>query len=138
MRHEHLVGACILILLMGTAMSATAESASLSRYQWKNRVLVIAAPSLQDRDLLAQRRLFAAASKGMAERDLVLIEAAGDDAGARALRRQLSIGEKTFQVLLVGKDGNPAASSERPWSSNELFAKIDAMPMRRDEMRHRR
>lgn len=121
--------------LIGTAMSARASDAPLSRFQWKNRLLVVVAPGRQDDNLVAQRRIFEQSAKGMAERQIVLIEAAGDDERSRAIRSQLSAGDRTFRVLLVGKDGNTAASSARPFTADELFGKVDAMPMRRDEIR---
>lgn len=121
--------------LIGTAMSAQASDASLSRFLWKNRLLVVVAPGRQDDDLVMQRRIFEQNAKGMAERQIVLIEAAGDDERSRGIRNQFSTGDRTFKVLLVGKDGNAAASSTRPFTADELFGKVDAMPMRRDEMR---
>ena len=130
-----LLGACIAGLQMAATMSAEAKSASLSDYRWKSRVLVVVAPTAEDGELIAQRRLFKEASKGMAERDVVLLEAAGDDARARQIRSQLSAGSGQFRAILVGKDGNAAFSSGKPVTAAELFGRIDAMPMRRDEMR---
>lgn len=122
-------------ILIGTAMSARASDAPLARYVWKNRLLVVVAPSPRDDNLVAQRRIFEQSAKGMAERQIVLIEAAGDDDRARAIRSRFSVGDRTFRVLLVGKDGNAAASSAKPFTADEVFGKVDAMPMRRDEMR---
>ncbi|MET0876617.1 MAG: DUF4174 domain-containing protein [Tardiphaga sp.] len=122
-------------LLMGATMSAEARSASLSSYQWKNRVLVVVAPTRQDDGLIAQRRIFEQNAGGMAERQIVLVEATGDDERARDIRRQLGVGDRAFKVILVGKDGNAAASSDRPFAAPDLFGRVDAMPMRRDEMR---
>ena len=135
MRHPGLARAFVIGLLMGTAMTAHAKSGSLADYRWKSRVLVVVAPSAQDADLIAQRRLFDQASKGMAERDVVLVEASGDGERARGIRSQLSLGSTGFRAVLVGKDGNAAFSSEKPVTSAELFGRIDSMPMRRDEMR---
>jgi hypothetical protein len=130
-----LFGACIAALLMGAIMPAEAKSAQLADYRWKSRLLVVVAPSADDSELIAQRRLFQQASKGMAERDVVLLEAAGDSERARQIRRQLSAGSDQFRATLVGKDGNAAFSSAKPVTAAELFSRIDAMPMRRDEMR---
>jgi hypothetical protein len=41
-------------------------------------------------------------------------------------------------VFLVGKDGQTAISSDKPLSADYMFARVDAMPMRRDEMRRAR
>jgi hypothetical protein len=37
-----------------------------------------------------------------------------------------------------GKDGQTAISSDKPLSADYMFARVDAMPMRRDEMRRAR
>jgi hypothetical protein len=39
---------------------------------------------------------------------------------------------------LVGKDGDTAVSSDKPLSADDLFARLDAMPLRQDEMRRGR
>ena len=122
-------------LSLGASLPAEARDAPLAGYRWKNRVLVVVAPSRQDDKLVAQRRIFEQNAKGMAERQIVLIEAAGDDPRARDIRRQLSIGDNSFKVVLVGKDGNAAVASAKPLTAEELFGRVDAMPMRRDEMR---
>jgi Domain of unknown function (DUF4174) len=121
--------------LVGTAMATPAQDAPLSKFRWKNRVLVVIAPSAENNELIAQRRIFQQASTGMAERDVVLVEAAGDDDRARKIRMQLSISGNGFRAVLVGKDGNVAFSAANPATAAQLFSKIDAMPMRRDEMR---
>jgi len=41
-------------------------------------------------------------------------------------------------VFLVGKDGHTALSSKKPLSADYLFGKVDAMPMRRAEIRRGR
>jgi hypothetical protein len=39
---------------------------------------------------------------------------------------------------LVGKDDHTAVSSDKPLSADDLFARLDAMPVRQDEMRRGR
>ncbi|NND50302.1 MAG: DUF4174 domain-containing protein, partial [Rhizobiales bacterium] len=78
------------------------------------------------------------------ERELVLIVIAGEDlktiigpqAGLSAsqLRSRHSIADDQFQVVLVGKDTGVKLRSENPVAARDLFALIDAMPMRRREM----
>jgi Domain of unknown function (DUF4174) len=122
-------------LLIALTMTAHAQTDPLTSYRWKNRVLVVVAPGRHDDQGLAQHRAFEKAAPGMAERDVILLDASGDDDRSRAVRKSLSVGNDTFKVLLVGKDGNTAVSSENPLSAADLFRRIDAMPMRRDEMR---
>lgn len=119
-------------------MTVAASDGTLASLRWKNRVLVVVARSALDENLTTQRSIFRQNTAGMSERQIILIEAAGDDPRARAIRRQLAAGEDPFKVFLLGKDGNTALTSTKPLSAERLFGTIDAMPMRRDEMRRER
>lgn len=117
---------------MASAVPAKADP--LAGLRWKSRVLVVVAPSPQDDELRAQRRYLEAASSGMFERNIVLMEAVGDGQQARELRKRLATDGTEFRVFLVGKDGNTAFASNDPLAAKDIFGRIDAMPMRRDEM----
>ena len=103
------------------------------QYRWSHRVVVALASSPSDPNLSAQRRIFAAMGAGARERDLVLLEATDNTLEGAALRRRFG-GGKSFRTVLIGKDGGEKVVSERPMGPGDLFATIDAMPMRRAEM----
>lgn len=113
------------------------EAAPLDEFRWKNRVLVVVAP-LGDPAAEQRRRIYNSAVKGMSKRAIVLSEAVDGSERSRQIRSLLGASGKRFQVFLVGKDGNTAISDDRPVSAGYLFGKVDAMPMRRDEMRRTR
>ncbi len=70
--------------------------------------------------------------------DMVSVELGpGPGLTAQALRTRYAIKSGEFRALLVGKDGGVKLSSPTPLSSGTLFLTIDAMPMRRDEIRQR-
>jgi hypothetical protein len=117
-------------------MSAHAENNPLASLRWKERVLVVVGPTDQA-DARTQNRIFKDAAAGMSERDVTLVDASGADPGSVAIRKSLSVSNKQFAVFLVGKDGNVALSSDKPLTADYLFQRIDAMPMRQDEI-HRR
>ena len=118
-----------------TAGAATAGP--LDAYRWRSRVLVLSAPDSDDPDLRAQRAALGPMRGGAAERDLVVLEAVGDGAAARALRAHLSLPAGEFRAVLVGKDGGAKLTEAAPIPPQKLFATIDAMPMRRGEIRGR-
>jgi hypothetical protein len=120
------------IVALSSALPAKADP--LAGLRWKSRVLVLVAPSSQDSELRTQRRNLEAASSGMFERNIVLMEAVGDGQQARQLRQRLAADGSQFRVFLVGKDGNTAFASSNAVAAKEIFGRIDAMPMRRDEM----
>ena len=118
-----------------TAGAATAGP--LDAYRWRSRVLVLSAPDSDDAALRAQRAALGPMRGGAAERDLVVLEAVGDGAAARALRAHLSLPAGEFRAVLVGKDGGAKLTEAAPIPPQKLFATIDAMPMRRGEIRGR-
>ena len=85
----------------------------------RRRVLVISTPARNDPRFLKQQSLLTPRSASFRERDLVVEVVSGE-----------------FQIKLIGKDGHIALSGREPLSQDEIFASIDSMPMRRDEMRH--
>ena len=109
----------------------------LARYRGTSRVLVILASDQNDPNLTRQRDLNTQARAGFLERDLVIVELVGSQSGTAAVRERLSPSQGAFRVVLVGKDGRVKQTSEHPIRPEELFATIDAMPMRQREMRER-
>lgn len=121
---------------LGVATSlapARAADDPLAGYRWRSRVVVALAPTRADPALAEQRRLFAGLGGAGRERDLALVAASDDTPEGAALRRRF--GGRGFVALLVGKDGGEKLRSGEPLGRAALFPLIDAMPMRRDEMR---
>jgi hypothetical protein len=118
-------------------MAGASEASPLDQFLRKQRVLVVVAPA-GDPAAETQRRIYEASAKGMSERSIVLTEAVDDTERSRQIRSRLSAEGSRFQVFLIGKDGHTAASSTKPLSAEDVFARVDAMPMRQDEMRRGR
>ena len=118
----------------------------LRSYQWKQRLLLVFAPSAHSASYLRQRAHYDLAGEGFRTRDLLFVSLIPgetqvvrrqkvDLAAQNELRRQFEIGPDDFAVLLVGKDGGIKLRSEHPVSPDELFPLIDSMPMRQQELR---
>ena len=60
-----------------------------------------------------------------------------EDTPAEDARKRFGIGGETFAVVLVGKDGGEKFRSTEPVEPEDLFDRIDAMPMRRREVREK-
>lgn len=108
--------------------------AALASHRGRERVLVVVAPSAEDHRYVEQRKLWSGTEQGCAERDLVILPVLGD---AGELATKLALEPRGFDVVLVGKDGHAASKSTEPVSAAAIFAQIDAMPMRRAEIRER-
>jgi hypothetical protein len=114
---------------------------TLMQYQWKKRVLVVSAPTEDDRNLREQQNEVALVPEDFLDRDMVLVtllDNAVSTAGDRELtteetiaaRATLGIRPGSFALRLIGKDGSVKLSRETATSMTEIFALIDTMPMR--------
>ncbi|GJE62483.1 DUF4174 domain-containing protein [Methylobacterium trifolii] len=134
-----LIGMAGLVLaLAGGRDGGASEGDPLRAYRGTRRVLVLSAPNADDPRLGAQRQALASARPGLTERDLLVVEAIGPGSQASSLRRALDLPAGAFRAVLVGKDGGAKLTSPEPIPPQALFSTIDAMPMRRDEMRSQR
>lgn len=137
--------AAITLLAAASCLTNQTPAQAMSVYKWKNRPLLVFAPALTDPRLVRQMAIASAAASGLKDRDMVLITVVGDQVktqfgrppgrSAQSLRKRYAIGRNEFQALLIGKDGGVKARSSSPLTTGRLFPLIDAMPMRRQEMR---
>jgi len=109
---RHLLACGLAALLPLSAAAAFAET----------RRLVIAAPASDSPAYRDQAALLLPAWPGLVERDFVV---------------ETRFGAAAFSVVLIGKDGGEKLRRDRPVPPEELFALVDAMPMRREEIRRR-
>ena len=84
-----------------------------------NRILVISAPSREDAVYQKQAAELLADWAGLVERDFVV---------------QTRFNAPAFSVALIGKDGGEKLRQDSLLTARDLFAIVDAMPMRRAEM----
>ena len=132
-----------LAIALTLATAPVLAAADLSAVQWKNRVLVLFAEP-GDVRYGEQQKLLDAVRDGLAERDMLVLGVIGREVttlfGAvsgfevNAVRNTAG-GDEVFEVVLIGKDGGVKRRWTTPVSPQELFAIIDAMPMRASEMR---
>jgi hypothetical protein len=133
----------------GIAAGQDKKVFELKYFQWKNRILLIFAPSAEDPVCRLLAAELNAQIAGVRERDLLIGEffEAGPNrfAGAslapesaEALRRQFAVRKGAPTVILIGKDGEVKLRREGSVQAAEIFALIDSMPMRQKEMGNRK
>jgi hypothetical protein len=139
----------IIVAMSGIPPQAVASETDLSDYQWKYRLLFIFAPSTADATFLALDKRLAESTLETEDRDMIIFRIfenspsrvsdkpllQGDD---EALRRRFGIEMGRFTVVLVGKDGGVKMVAHRDADLQSIFNLIDSMPMRQQEMRHKR
>jgi hypothetical protein len=123
------------------------KQVDLNEYRWKNRLVLIFAPSIEDSFYLKQKSEFKVKVAELIDRDIIMIELL--EAGISTIaeiplnNEQQSFLRKKFEVIddfvfiLIGKDGTVKLRSQEPVSSEDLFSLIDSMPMRKEEMRRK-
>lgn len=131
------------IMLASTISPQAAEA--MSAYRWTYRPVVVIAGSGSDAALAEQRRIFATARTGLSDRKVVVVWVVGSTVRAELgpppgltaaqLRARFGTTAEGFHIALVGKDGGTKLARSAPLGAAQLFRTIDAMPMRRDEMR---
>jgi hypothetical protein len=120
----------ITFTVLGTVSAGAADP--IAQYHWKNRVLLILAPRAGDEAFETQKNAYERARDEYNERDLVVL---AEPDGNGPLHRRFHVPAGEFRVLLIGKDGHTALERSKPVGNQDLFGLIDAMPMRRQEMR---
>lgn len=97
------------VLLMSSALgSAIATADELGDYRWQRRPLLVFAPSQSDPRLAEE---------------------------SQRLRAQISIDANAFSVVLIGKDGGEKLRVAEVPDLQQIYAVIDGMPMRGNEIR---
>jgi len=123
-------------LLAALACAGPPEaSIDLADHRWTHRVLLVFAPSPDHPALRQQEAALAAHAEGVGDRRLVIERAVGEEAAD--LRARFDVEPDGFTTILVGLDGTEKRRASEPLEARALFETIDAMPMRRRELRER-
>ena len=133
--------------MVAAIVALASDAMAVSSYRWKYRPLLVFADGASSAALAQQRGIVAASRTGLADRNVVVVWIVGNAVStefgpapaqsAGALRARFGVSTASFRAALVGKDGGAKLSQSKPLDAARLFAAIDAMPMRRDEMRRR-
>ena len=118
----------------------------LQAYKWENRLVLVFAPTAADAQWQKQQQLLKQAENEMAARDLLTLgvlenqvnspNAKSDNfPSSKALRERYNVKPTAFEVILIGKDGGEKYRSQEVINPAKIFQIIDAMPMRKQEMR---
>jgi len=129
------------------AIPPLAVSQEISEHQWKNRVLLIFGENPDSHDFRKQISSLTTESKALEERKLMIYQILPNKYNAGIMNTgwiqsselygQFMEAKSSFQIILVGLDGTIKLRKSKPVTPTFLFAQIDAMPMRRRELRRK-
>ncbi len=135
--------ACLVAMAAGAGESP--GWSSMEDLRWHYRPLVVFVPGESHPLLAKQRQRLLGHVEALADRDMTVIEVIGEavivdgeaasSLKASALRQRYRVATDEAKVLLIGKDGGVKLRQADAIGSDILFDTIDAMPMRRREMR---
>jgi hypothetical protein len=129
-------------------VSVRVATGSLGDYRWQHRLLVLVAPDATDVSVQQVRQSLAHHADELADRNLLVLQLFLHDQSlvegrpvsgteAAGLRAELGVEQDARMLLLVGKDGLVKRRAALVTDLQVIFSQIDAMPMRRIEMRQR-
>ena len=133
-KHENLFSGILLLSFMAIMIPNELQGFELSRYLWKNRIILTFANDKDHPDLI---KLKAEMKENVCEilnRDLLHFHFSNDGKTGNLT----TTNNQSYRILLIGKDGGIKYESNQYVSLIQLFELIDLMPMRQNEMQHDR
>jgi hypothetical protein len=135
------------LILFGALLGAAADvpAAQVSEYLWQNRPLLLFAPSIADSRLQQTRHNLQRRRCELDDRNMIigvileqgqsrLDEQPISPSDSSALRKRYAIDRDQFAAILIGKDGSEKYRLYDIPELDDIFALIDGMPMRQNEM----
>lgn len=135
-----------LISIITTTIPMSAQD--FSSHKWKDRLLLVLTTENSKDIYKEQMNVLKENIAGLEERKLVIYSVMPEKyrkgmnaekwKKSTSLNGQYREDEKEFEVILIGLDGNVKLRQSEILSIEKLFGTIDAMPMRRNEMRNKK
>jgi Domain of unknown function (DUF4174) len=118
------------ILTIFLSISTVLLTAQQSNY----RRILIFAPDSSNISLKTQNQIFKKSDSGCVERNII-VENHIFKSKSHKIFDKYQISTQDFTIILIGKDGFVKLRSKEIVSAERIYALVDAMPMRKDELR---
>lgn len=125
------------LLKIGLFLFGSLSTLTLNAQKSAFRRVLLFADKANDTTLTKQKQLLDLDVAGCLERDVrteIYITSRTD----KSLLKKYTITHPQFTFILIGKDGGIRLRSTKVIPKEQLFALIDAMPMRQDEIKRQR
>ena len=133
-KHGNIFSGILLLSFMAIMIPKELEGIELNQYLWKNRIILTFADDQDHPDLIKLKAEMKENECEILNRDLLHFHFNNDGKAGNLTTKS----DRSFRILLLGKDGGIKYESKRSASLIQLFELIDSMPMRQDEMQHDR
>ena len=131
-KNENILFGILLLIFMTIIIPNKLQGVDLNQYLWKNRIIITFAKDEDHPDLMRLKAEMKENKCKILNRDLLHFNFIND----HEIKNLTTINDKSFIILLIGKDGGVKYESNRFISLIQLFELIDSMPMRQREMQH--
>jgi len=108
------------------------SSIAQAQYSSKRKLLLVT-DNILNAHFLEEEKMLQTDSAGIKERDLTITTITPSN--NKAIYSKWMNNNKGFRLILIGKDGGEKFTSDTPVSCQQLYAIIDAMPMRQQEIK---
>lgn len=137
-----------LILFCITSLSMSLNGQNLKQHQWNQRVILIITNATENDNYKQQLEEFDVDSEAFKERKLITYtilpehyqlhdKSTNDWIKSSELYKAYNPKKLAFKVILIGLDGSEKLEQSEVLTTQKLFSTIDAMPMRRSELRNK-
>ena len=133
-KHENIFSGILLLSFMAIMIPIELQWIELNQYLWKNRIILTFADDEDHPDLIKLKAEMKENDCEILNRNLLHFHFSNDDKTENVTTNS----DRSFRILLIGKDGGIKYESKRSVSLIQLFKLIDSMPMRQDEIQHDR
>lgn len=134
---------CILLFLIMNIV----YSQNLDAYKWKNRVLLVLANDIDNTIYIKQIQELKAHESGLKDRKLIVYHVTNEGyktgflenftwKKSTQLYKTYKKDNASFEIVLIGLDGDIKLRKTDFLSCEALFGVIDVMPMRQSELEH--
>ena len=130
-KHENILSSFLFLNFM---IQKELQGFELSRYLWKNRIILTFADDEYHPNLIKLKAEIKENNCEILNRDLLHLHLSNDGKTGN----HITTNDQSFRILLIGKDGGIKYESNQFVPLIQLFELIDLMPMRQDEMVHDR
>ncbi|WP_320554749.1 DUF4174 domain-containing protein [Winogradskyella aquimaris] len=136
---------------MASILTLSSFAQNLKDHQWQHRVLVVKSLSEKSEQLHEQLKAFENSEAALKERKLVLYKITADSLSyvdyadstknysgkvSRNFAESNLKDHMDFEIILIGLDGTIKFQQDHLLTKDKLFSIIDAMPMRKNEIRN--
>ncbi|WP_179020979.1 DUF4174 domain-containing protein [Winogradskyella forsetii] len=143
----------ILLIVALILMTSKLTGQNLDSHKWENRLILIISTNQDSEVYNNQIEEFETSYKGFAERRLIIyhvlpnqyktVDYENDKSdnkwrSSSKLFKRYADDQSDFKVVLIGLDGSVKLQQNDLLTTDKLFETIDAMPMRRSEIKNKK